>query len=287
VDRAIATIAAAVPHGPRPYRLVVLSDHGQSQGATFKQRYGETLEDIVSRFGEGEVRAEDAGSDEGRATFNASVVELASRDTATGHMVRTAAGDRLEDKPDETIPDVSVMASGNLGLITFPRIPGRATREQIEAERPGLIDALVAHPGIGFVLVDGEVLGDLEPFGPNAAEHVARTNAFPHCPDIMVNSRYWQDMDEVAAFEELVGSHGGLGGGQSHPFVLAPDGLEWPEDDVIGAEAVHRVFRTWLVELGHETYRSSEAPGAIVSTRVAEPANAAANANGGSVSTPA
>ncbi len=47
VDRAIATIAAAVPHAPRPYRLVVLSDHGQTQGATFLQRYGETLEDIV------------------------------------------------------------------------------------------------------------------------------------------------------------------------------------------------------------------------------------------------
>src|SRR3954447_1272222 len=96
VDRAIATIAAAVPHGPRPYKLVVLSDHGQSQGATFKQRYGETLEDIVKRHGEGEVRAEDVKSDEGLASFNASVAELASRDTATGHAVRTAAGKRLD-----------------------------------------------------------------------------------------------------------------------------------------------------------------------------------------------
>ena len=32
---------------PRPYRLVVLSDHGQSQGETFRDRYGETLEDLV------------------------------------------------------------------------------------------------------------------------------------------------------------------------------------------------------------------------------------------------
>jgi hypothetical protein len=103
----------------------------------------------------------------------------------------------------------------------------------------------------------------------------------------MVNSRYWADVDEVAAFEELCGSHGGLGGGQSHPFVLAPPELAWPDGEVIGAEAVHRVFRAWLVELGHESYSSSEPPGAIVSTRVAEPDNAAANANGGSVSTPA
>src|SRR4051794_22844615 len=50
VDQAIDRIAAAVEHAPRPYRLVVLSDHGQSQGATFRQRYGERLEDIVARF---------------------------------------------------------------------------------------------------------------------------------------------------------------------------------------------------------------------------------------------
>lgn len=250
VDRAIANIAQAVPHAPRPYRLVVLSDHGQSQGATFKQRYDETLDDIVSRFGEGEVRAEDAQSDEGRAALTASVTEFATRDTPAARMVRTAAGERLETPQLEGVPDVSVMASGNLGLITFPRIPGRATREQIEAERPGLIDALVAHPGIGFVMVDGEVLGRTEdplaPYGPNAAAHVARTSAFPHCPDIMVNSTYWADLDEVAAFEELVGSHGGMGGGQAHPFVMAPADLAWPEEPVVGADAVHRIFREWL-----------------------------------------
>lgn len=251
VDRAIGTIAAAVPHAPRPYRLVVLSDHGQSQGATFLQRYGEGLEDIVARHGGGDVRAEDARSDEGRAALTASVTEFATRDTPAGRMVRTAAGERIEQpEPDATVPDVSVMASGNLGLITFPRIPGRATAEQIEAERPGLIEALRTHPGIGFVLVDGVVLSDREdplaPYGPNAAAHIARTNAFPHCPDIMVNSTYWEDLDEVAAFEELVGSHGGMGGGQAHPFVLAPADLPWPSEPVVGADAVHRVFRRWL-----------------------------------------
>jgi hypothetical protein len=89
VDLAIARIAAAVPHAPRPYRVVVLSDHGQSQGATFRQRYGEELADVVVRHGGGEVRAEDAHSDEGLSSFNAGVAELANRDTAAGHMVRT------------------------------------------------------------------------------------------------------------------------------------------------------------------------------------------------------
>ena len=143
------------------------------------------------------------------------------------------------------------------------------------------------HPGIGFVLVRSEadgpvVLGPagrrllatglvegedpLAPFGPNAAAHAARTDAFPHCPDLMVNSRYWAELDEVAAFEELVGSHGGLGGGQSHPFVLAPPELPWPEEPVVGAVAVHRILRGWLAEAGQAAYAGEAPPAPDVAT---------------------
>ena len=100
--------------------------------------------------------------------------------------------------------------------------------------------------------VEGE--SPLAPFGPNAARHVRRTDSFPHCPDIVLNSTYWADLDEVAAFEQLVGSHGGMGGAQSYPFVLHPDDLELPGEELIGAEAVHREFRRWLVQLGHREY---------------------------------
>ena len=80
-------------------------------------------------------------------------------------------------------------------------------------------------------LDSGRVEGDdpLAPFGPNAALHVARTDGFPHCADIMVNSTYWDDSGEVAAFEELVGSHGGMGGAQCYPFALAPVEFALPE----------------------------------------------------------
>jgi len=298
VDNAIERIAAAVPHAPRPYRIVVLSDHGQSQGATFKQRYGEELSDVVNRHVEGDVRAEDAQSDEGRSSFNASVTEFATRDTPAGHVIRTAAGKRLEEpEPDDEIPEVSVMASGNLGLITFPRMPGRVTLEQMP---PGLIEALRSHPGIAFVLVRSEAQGPLvlgpagsrnlttdavegedplAPFGPYAADHVRRTDGFAHCPDLVVNSTYWADLGEVAAFEELVGSHGGLGGTQSHPFVLHPPDLPWPQEPVIGARNVHRILRSWLAALGQDAYREIEPPGESTSTRVdgASPAAMAEN----------
>ncbi|HSS75126.1 MAG TPA: hypothetical protein VLV54_00105, partial [Thermoanaerobaculia bacterium] len=59
------------------------------------------------------------------------------------------------------------------------------------------------------------------------------------------------EFGEVAAFEELVGSHGGMGGTQSYPFVLHPSELSWPGEEVVGAERVHRIFCDWLAELGH------------------------------------
>jgi hypothetical protein len=47
-----------------------------------------------------------------------------------------------------------------------------------------------------------------------------------------------------------VGSHGGLGGPQSRGFLLHPADLPAPEE-IVGAEALHRVLRGWLTQLGH------------------------------------
>jgi hypothetical protein len=85
----------------------------------------------------------------------------------------------------------------------------------------------------------------------------------------MVNSAYWEEMDEVAAFEELVGSHGGMGGPQSFPFVAFPSELGWPSEPVVSPERVHRIFRGWLADLGHEAYAetsSIEEPGSSTRT---------------------
>jgi hypothetical protein len=159
--------------------------------------------------------------------------------------------------------------------VSFPREPGRVTLERLEELHPRLIEALASHPGIAFVLVRSAEHGalvvgaqgtlyldedrvegadPLAPFGPNAAAHVRRTDGFAHCPDLVLNSTYWADMDEVAAFEELVGSHGGMGGPQSFPFVLFPADLRYPDEAVVGAEAMHRVLRRFLADLGQEAY---------------------------------
>jgi uncharacterized membrane protein YvlD (DUF360 family) len=293
VDRQIGRIAAAARDAPRPYRFVILSDHGQSQGETFLDRYGTSLDDLVQRACDAEhVQAEDAGTNEALGYLGASLTEASTADSAAARAVGAATrrrqvdgavqlGDGRHDAAaDAELPELSVMASGCLGIISFPREPGRVTLETIEARWPKLIPALRDHPGIGFLLVrserhgatvigawgtnyldEGRLEGEdpLAPFGPNAARHVRRTDGFPHCPDIVVNSSYWSETDEVAAFEELVGSHGGMGGEQSFPFALVPADWRLPGEPVIGAEAMHAHFRRWLVELGHESYRGAAA----------------------------
>jgi uncharacterized membrane protein YvlD (DUF360 family) len=293
LDRQIARIARACADAPRPYRLVVLSDHGQSQGESFRDRYGETLEQVVrSACGTGSVATAESGQDDALAFLNTGLTEMARDETAGGRTVRMATRGRRSDgavalgqeeardrEPTDAggIPELSVMASGCLGLVSFPREPGRVSLERLRSLHPDLLPALCRHPGIGFVLVRSEhegavVLGPrgshhldtnrvegedpLAPFGPNAAAHVRRTDAFPHCADLMINGAFDPEAGEVSAFEELVGSHGGLGGTQSFPFVLHPADLDWPGEEVVGAEAVHRIFRGWLGRLGHAAYYS-------------------------------
>ena len=291
VDRQVARVAAATADAPRPYRLIVLSDHGQSQGATFLQRYDLTLEQLVTDACQaGSVQASTGREDDALSYMSAGLTEFARDDTMAARTVRTATRQRRADGAvalaeearrdiEEThageLPELSVMASGCLGLISFPREPGRATLERLDELYPRLLDTLREHPGIGFALVRSEqhgpvVLGGkgahhlesgrvegedpLEPFGPNVSAHLLRTDGFAHCPDVVVNSAFFPEFEEVAAFEELVGSHGGLGGTQSHPFVLHPVDLRWPDEPVIGAEAVHRVLRSWLAQLGQDAF---------------------------------
>ena len=66
-----------------------------------------------------------------------------------------------------------------------------------------------------------------------------------------MNSAYDPQRGEVYAFEELVGSHGGMGGQQSFPFVLVPHGWPLPGEPIIGAESMHKWMRRWLQDLGH------------------------------------
>ncbi|MET9851649.1 alkaline phosphatase family protein [Streptomyces sp. NPDC006450] len=257
LDRSLALIARVAEHAPREYRIVLLSDHGQSAGETFLARYGLTLKDLV-RAGCGLPVSRKAGRTRSGAEARAAVRAALHRPVEEAdEEVRPGAG-----------PDPVVLASGNLGLISFPDLPGRASRERIERAHPALLSTLANHPGVGFLLVDGVVLAAdgaearldepgaaeqlLAAFGPGAARAVRRTDTFPHVADVMVNSAYDPQTGAVHAFEEQIGSHGGLGGEQGHPFLMWPVELSEPvyrpDGELVGAEAVHEVLRRWLTE---------------------------------------
>ncbi|GAA3881896.1 phage holin family protein [Streptomyces lacrimifluminis] len=264
LDRSVALIAQVAEHAPRPYRIVLLSDHGQSPGETFRGRYGLGLGDLV-RAGCGLPVPRKA-----RRTHSGAEARAAVR-AALRRPVEENGGQHL---PPGRHSEPLVLASGNLGLISFPDVHHRMTREEIDARHPALLTTLANHPGVGFVLVAGEehggmVLGahgaevpvdalddehpgPLADFGPGAASAVRRAHSFPHTADIMVNSWYDPVEGEVLAFEEQIGSHGGLGGDQGRPFLMAPLGLsaavEEKGEELVGAEQVHRVLRRWLRE---------------------------------------
>lgn len=266
LDRAIALIETVAEHAPRPYRIVLLSDHGQSPGETFESAYGLSLKELV-RAGCGlpvprRVRRTRSGSEARDAARDALRSALHRPLDESGEEAR-----ELPAKPSEPV----VLASGNLGLISFPDVPHRMTREEIDRRHPALLRTLAHHPGVGFVLVasaehgslvlarDGAEVpvaeltdeGPLAVFGRGAADAVRRTDGFPHVADIMVNSMYDPATGTVHAFEEQIGSHGGLGGEQSHPFLLSPPELSAPVgegEELVGAERVHTVLRRWLRE---------------------------------------
>ena len=255
LDQRFGMIDRARRYAPRPYEIVVLSDHGQTQGATFKQRNGYGLDDLVERsLSTGQVDGMAAG-DESSTTMGIAV------DEATG---RTQS--RKRPKNDVSDRDVVVLGSGNLGLVYLMEERRRLSLEEICERHPRLVPALAEHPHVGWVLVrseaegavvigargrrvlrTGEIEGDdpLAGFSPTAAGHLLRSDSFEHVADLMVNSFYDPVTEEGCAFEELISFHGGMGGPQTRAFVLYPAHLPVPVQPLIGAAAVNELLREW------------------------------------------
>jgi uncharacterized membrane protein YvlD (DUF360 family) len=260
LDQQFARIDAARRYAPRPYEIVVLSDHGQTQGATFKQRNGYALEDLIERsLSSGQVERR-AGGDEQRAMVGLAVEEATGRHTGDAGRKEKGVGDKR----------AAVLGSGNLGLVYLMEEPFRLAAEEIERRHPALLSALRGHPHIGWLLVhsedhgavalgangahyldEGRVQGEdpLAQFSANAPAHLLRTDGFPHCADIMIGSFYDSDLDEGCAFEELISFHGGLGGPQTRPFILYPSSFDVPTQPLVGAARVHELLAGWRADL--------------------------------------
>jgi uncharacterized membrane protein YvlD (DUF360 family) len=256
LDQQFGRIERARRYAPRPYEIVVLSDHGQTQGATFKQRNGYGLDELVEKSVETAGVQGIAGGDEQSQMVGLAIGE------ATGRPGKP----KKRSKKDLSDRKVVVLGSGNLGLVYLMEEPRRLTREEIEERHPRLIPSLRSHPHVGWILVhsaergavvlgargehfleEGRVEGEdpLAPFSATAPQHLFRTDSFPHVADIMVGSFYDPEMDEGCAFEELISFHGGIGGPQTRPFILAPVTLPQASGPIVGAAGVHGVLTGW------------------------------------------
>jgi uncharacterized membrane protein YvlD (DUF360 family) len=297
IDQQIGRLARAAQLAPRDYHLVLLSDHGQTQGEAFAQRFGETVEAFVGRHCGGAPAPQRRVPRDSRRAVEGWQVASALAEAASGpgpiarrlreRVESAGAGEHTHRTPSgqpgrvaRVAPGVVVVVSGHTAGVSFADLPGRVPLEEIERHWPHLLPALVDHDGVGFLLVHSEehgpvVLGrdglhrlatgvvigadPLVPYGAHAPALVARVSGFPHCPDVMVNSRYDPDTDEASPFEPHVGSHGGLGGPQQHGFLAHPRQLR-PPGEIVGAEHLHRVLRGWLTELGHPEPDGAGAP---------------------------
>ena len=285
IDASLGRIVKAIDRAPIPYGLVVLSDHGQSLGIPFRQQFGKTLEEhIAILVGDGSYHGTTDHSeyDDGLLRLAHQLLGRRGAEALGGLLARRpgtnhhrpsrlfdSRGAPLRSPADVQLADVVVCASGNLGLIYLTALPGRAEEAAIDRRYPGLIAGLVNHPGIDVVVVgsdhglvaigdtgtsfldEGRVLGDdpLAPYGPLAADGLRRIAGFEAGGDLIVIGHVDPVTNEVVSFEELVGSHGGLGGEQERPFLAAP--ADWPRLDPcpVGSPEVHRQLRAWVAAL--------------------------------------
>lgn len=285
LDGVLRVLKEILPIAARDYRVVVLSDHGQTLGPTFEQVEGRTLLEVVrSLMAEPDVEGVQSVAGEEWGPLNSLLTSAFSGSRSDSTVVlgpdAPQRGQRRSAGDVDSVPDVVVTGSGNLGMVWFPPAPTRLLLEDLQARWPGLVAGLAARPGIGVVVVDtasrglvaigawGLVLLEaaapaegedpLAGWGSRARADLARAGRLEHTGDLLVISAVTA-AGHVHAFEGQIGSHGGLGGDQNRAFLLHPRELTVDEDlleDVdgtpmlVGAERVHAQLMRWSAACG-------------------------------------
>jgi uncharacterized membrane protein YvlD (DUF360 family) len=281
IDRQIRQIALAARDAPRPYQLVILSDHGQTTAPVFQRKYGTPLDGVVREVIDSGPTLHLGGKRGEAGGYLSAFLQQMSGGTGlqgrgARRLLRTKRGSGLGDPITDQLQratadevDVVVTSSGSLAHIYFAKIQERLTLEEIATAYPTLIQALVAHPGVGLVLVHSESRGaivfgkegirELEPdcdrvegddplagFGEHAPRFLCQLAKYEQAGDIIVNGTYDPSTGWVVGFDELIGAHGGLGGPQTQPFLIYPS--DWTDEapELVGAVAMHKFLRRHL-----------------------------------------
>ena len=168
LDQQFGRIDRARRFAPRPYEIVVLSDHGQTQGATFKQRNGYALEELVNA--------------RSRLEASARSPEATSRARWSG-MPSQRQREPPVAEPRRRRREERCLRQGRrrprLGK-PRPRLShGGAAPDDARGDRPtapGLIPTLRGHPHVGWILVRSSEHGAVA-LGANGATTSPRTGS--------------------------------------------------------------------------------------------------------------
>jgi uncharacterized membrane protein YvlD (DUF360 family) len=279
LDQVLSVLERVARGAPRRYHLVLLSDHGQAQGEPFAARYGTDLSELCQSLAQSETTGFE-GSVEGWGRVDSVLEDLSGgHPSGVSQAATRRVRRRIAPEGSAGAAELIVLGSGNLGLVYVPT-PQRLTLAELDLRWPALVPGLARHPGIGFVAVldvEGPVaigahgrhhlgtgfiegIDPLLPFGDHAAAMLLEATLMTQAPDIYVNSAVDPHTLDVAAFEPLVGCHGGLGGWQDRGFVLAPTDLLDPAEPIVGGDRLHQHLVAILESLGHRTNLSRSAP---------------------------
>jgi hypothetical protein len=287
IDRRIGEIIRAVDHVPgADYLLVILSDHGQTPGYPFQNRFGATLGDAVSAFlRENQTAAVSAGPLEfARAQIGYLQDELEARKKSIRYRIYRSTKNFFQRKIHDLVPEtlrvdpeggVVITYSSSLAHLYITGSDRPLSYQEVEQAQPMLLRFLQRHKGIGFVLARGANPGELmvfhrdghicvtenprfqqhdlaflRPYGApyDTLELLYRFGLGHRCGDLVLFGAI--DEEGIACFDDQVGGHGSIGGEQSRPFLILPVGHPvLAKDRLRGYEFLyHEVFRAQVGE---------------------------------------
>jgi hypothetical protein len=270
VEKAINTI------GLRPYDLFVMSDHGMTESLPFHHLYGQTLGQFIAGHGVHPARTSELETRQYRDLATLQQVEELSAeigprtssfmgflvDRAMRLAMRIGTGPLQAGLADTSESPVLAIYSSALANVYFTDVSHRMDYREIEERAPGLLAALVAHPGIGIVVVKAEQktmvlhaggqvrLEDADELALDflrtydepelVRRQLMELAGMPSAGDLLVFGAF--DGRMVVNFEDHGGAHGGLGGVQMFPFLASPRTVDVDFGAITDATQLHPAF---------------------------------------------
>ena len=292
LDRQIFDVYRAVQASTlRNYDLFVMSDHGMTPSLPFHHLYGETLGQFMSKHNTRQLvtteleprgqrdrsyiqHVEELSDEVGPRTSSLTRIVL---DRLARLAMVIGTGPLQAGLSENAQSPILAVYSSSLANVYFTREVERLDLSDIERIAPGLLQAVVKHPGIGIVVgregtktvalssqdvayledAPAEKLRFLSVYDEPGlvAAQLRDLAAVPNSGDLLVFGSYKDGV--VTNFEDHAGAHGGLGGVQAFPFMAIPAGASLSVSDVTDATQLYGRFEElyWRRDTGAQNRR--------------------------------